>query len=57
MKRNPSANSGVSDRVFISNHDLEIITSLSRETCGDDYVEVAKGVVEQIRYAELVSNL
>ena len=50
-------NSGVSDKVCISDYDLKIMVEGAKETYGDDSVAVTKSVINQIQYAEMVSNL
>jgi len=52
-----SNNSGVSDKTYISEHDLEIMIKASKDAHGDDDSAIVKGVINQIQYAELVSNL
>lgn len=51
------SNSKVSDKVYISDQDLEIMVKASKDVHGDDHTAVTKGVIAQIQYAELVSNL
>ena len=49
-------NSGVSDKVCISDYDLKIMVDDAKELHGDDSVAVTKSVISQIQYAEMVSN-
>jgi hypothetical protein len=49
--------SGVSDKTYISEQDLEIMINASKEAHGNDNKAIIKGVIHQIQYAELVSNL
>ena len=41
----------------ISDNDLKIMYEISKDVHGDDEIEIIKGVLNQIEYAELVSNL
>ena len=47
----------ISDKVHISDFDLKYMIELSKEVNGDDELKMVKGVISQIRYAEMVSNL
>jgi hypothetical protein len=40
-----------------TDQDLKIMIEASKEAHGDDEVAVARGVISQIEYAEMVSNL
>ncbi len=41
----------------IHNREIEIMMEISKEVNGNDPVKIVKGVLNQIEYANLVSNL